>query len=136
MPLERLLRFGSRPRIPTLIAVCYGNGRLEEGSPSTFSTRWSFFFPTDGDAGMREAGAWHNRFRQELKLVVEEEYAHMMQEAIGRKHVSNKQANLFGERLEQNHHGRDNGVDGGPGHGQAAQTRTGSQPSSGGPINR
>ena len=30
-----------------------------------------------------------------------EEYAHMMQEAIRHKHVSNKLANLFGERLEQ-----------------------------------
>jgi hypothetical protein len=47
------------------------------------------------------AGTWHNRFRQELKLVTLEEYAHMMQEAIHHKHVSNKLANLFGERLEQ-----------------------------------
>jgi tetratricopeptide (TPR) repeat protein len=47
------------------------------------------------------AGTWHNRFRQELKLVAQEEYAHMMQEAIRRKHVSSKLANLFGERLEQ-----------------------------------
>ena len=47
------------------------------------------------------AGTWHNRFRQELKVVALEEYAHMMQEAIRHKHVSNKLANLFGERLEQ-----------------------------------
>lgn len=47
------------------------------------------------------AGTWHNRFRQELKLVAEEEYAHMMQEAIRRHQVSGKLANRFGERLEQ-----------------------------------
>ncbi len=47
------------------------------------------------------AGTWHNRFRQELKLVAQEEYAHMMQEAIRDKRVSTKLANLFGERLEQ-----------------------------------
>jgi hypothetical protein len=47
------------------------------------------------------AGNWHNRFRQELKLVAQEEYAHMMQEAIRRRHTSSKLANLFGERLEQ-----------------------------------
>ncbi len=47
------------------------------------------------------AGNWHNRFRQELKLVAQEEYAHMMQEAIRRRHTSSKLTNLFGERLEQ-----------------------------------
>ncbi len=47
------------------------------------------------------AGSWHNRFREELKLVAQEEYAHMMQEAIRRRHVSSKLTNLFGERLEQ-----------------------------------
>jgi tetratricopeptide (TPR) repeat protein len=47
------------------------------------------------------AGTWHNRFRQELKLVAQEEYAHMMQEAIRGKRISVKVANLFGERLEQ-----------------------------------
>ncbi len=47
------------------------------------------------------AGNWHTRFREELKLVVQEEYAHMMQEAIRRKQVSSKLADLFGERLEQ-----------------------------------
>jgi tetratricopeptide (TPR) repeat protein len=47
------------------------------------------------------AGNWHNRFRQELKMVAQEEYAHMMQEAIRRKTVERGLANLFGERLEQ-----------------------------------
>jgi hypothetical protein len=47
------------------------------------------------------AGAWHNRFRQELKTVAMEEYAHMMQEAIRKKAVSLSLANHFGERLEQ-----------------------------------
>jgi hypothetical protein len=47
------------------------------------------------------AGSWHNRFREELKLVAQEEYAHMMQEAIRTKRVKGSLANLFGERLEQ-----------------------------------
>jgi hypothetical protein len=47
------------------------------------------------------AGTWHNRFRQELKTVAQEEYAHMMQEAIRKKAVSPSLANHFGERLEQ-----------------------------------
>ncbi|HEY7424186.1 MAG TPA: VIT domain-containing protein [Gemmataceae bacterium] len=47
------------------------------------------------------AGTWHNRFRQELKTVAMEEYAHMMQESIRRKAVSPSLANHFGERLEQ-----------------------------------
>jgi len=47
------------------------------------------------------AGTWHNRFRQELKVVAQEEYAHMMQEAIRQKRVSGSLANHFGERLEQ-----------------------------------
>ena len=47
------------------------------------------------------AGNWHNRFRQELKIVAQEEYAHMMQEAIRQKRVKGSLANLFGERLEQ-----------------------------------
>jgi tetratricopeptide (TPR) repeat protein len=47
------------------------------------------------------AGAWHNRFRQELKLVAQEEYAHMMQEAIRSHRVGSKLVDLFGERLEQ-----------------------------------
>jgi hypothetical protein len=47
------------------------------------------------------AGAWHNRFREELKSVAEEEYVHMMQEAIRRKAVRPSLANHFGERLER-----------------------------------
>jgi hypothetical protein len=47
------------------------------------------------------AGNWHNRFRQELKLVAQEEYARMMQEAIRHRQVSASLANFFGERLEQ-----------------------------------
>ena len=46
------------------------------------------------------AGTWHNRFRQELKAVAEEEYVHMMQEAIRQKAVRPSLANQFGERLE------------------------------------
>ncbi len=46
------------------------------------------------------AGSWHNRFRDSLKLVVLEEYAHMMQEALRRKAVNPAVANFFGERLE------------------------------------
>jgi tetratricopeptide (TPR) repeat protein len=46
------------------------------------------------------AGSWHNRFRQELKTVAEEEYAHMMQEAIRQGRVSPSLVNQFGERLE------------------------------------
>jgi tetratricopeptide (TPR) repeat protein len=46
-------------------------------------------------------GTWHNRFRQELKVVAQEEYAHMMQEAIRSKSLSKSLANHFGERLEQ-----------------------------------
>jgi hypothetical protein len=46
------------------------------------------------------AGTWHNRFRQELKVVAEEEYADMMQEAIRQKRVSPSLTNHFGERLE------------------------------------
>src|SRR6185437_877697 len=47
------------------------------------------------------AGTWHNRFRQELKVVAQEEYAHMMQEAIRRQKISRRLADQFGERLEQ-----------------------------------
>jgi von Willebrand factor type A domain len=46
-------------------------------------------------------GAWHNRFRQSLKVVGEEEYARMMQEAVRRKDVSPALKSAFGERLEQ-----------------------------------
>jgi hypothetical protein len=46
------------------------------------------------------AGTWHNRFQQDLKTVVLEEYVRMMQEAIRRKAVSKEVADVFGERLE------------------------------------
>ncbi len=46
------------------------------------------------------AGTWHARFHDSLKLVVQEEYARMMQDAIRRKAVSKELANHFGERLE------------------------------------
>jgi hypothetical protein len=46
------------------------------------------------------AGTWHNRFGASLKLVAQEEYAHMMQDAIRRKAVSQALAQQFGERLE------------------------------------
>jgi hypothetical protein len=46
------------------------------------------------------AGTWHNRFRESLKEVTEEEYARMMQEAIRRGAVKGALANVFGERLE------------------------------------
>jgi tetratricopeptide (TPR) repeat protein len=46
------------------------------------------------------AGTWHNRFGDALKMVVHEEYAHMMQEAIRQRAVSPAVANHFGERLE------------------------------------
>jgi hypothetical protein len=46
------------------------------------------------------AGTWHNRFHESLKEVVREEYAHMMRDAIHRKAVTGKLADLFGERLE------------------------------------
>jgi tetratricopeptide (TPR) repeat protein len=47
------------------------------------------------------AGEWHARFRQELKVVAQEEYARMMQEAIQKKALSPSLANHFGERLER-----------------------------------
>jgi hypothetical protein len=46
------------------------------------------------------AGTWHNRFQQDLKIVVLEEYVRMMQEAIRKKAVSKEVADVFGERLE------------------------------------
>jgi hypothetical protein len=46
------------------------------------------------------AGTWHNRFGASLKLVAQEEYAHMMQDAIRRKAVPQALAQQFGERLE------------------------------------
>jgi hypothetical protein len=47
------------------------------------------------------AGSWHNRFRDSLKMVAQEEYAHLMQDAIRRRAVSPALANHFGERLER-----------------------------------
>ena len=47
------------------------------------------------------AGTWHNRFHDSLKIVAQEEYVHMMQDAIRHKAVSNELANHFGERLER-----------------------------------
>jgi hypothetical protein len=47
------------------------------------------------------AGTWHNRFRDSLKLVAQEEYVRMMQEAIRRQAVSKPLADHFGERLER-----------------------------------
>jgi hypothetical protein len=53
------------------------------------------------------AGSWHNRFRDSLKEVAREEYAHMMQEALkeyrnskSQASVSKELAEFFGERLE------------------------------------
>jgi hypothetical protein len=46
------------------------------------------------------AGTWHNRFRDSLKTVAREEYARMLREAIARKAVTGKLADIFGERLE------------------------------------
>jgi tetratricopeptide (TPR) repeat protein len=48
------------------------------------------------------SGTWHARFHNDaLKVVVREEYARMMREAISLKAVNGKLANFFGERLEQ-----------------------------------
>jgi tetratricopeptide (TPR) repeat protein len=47
------------------------------------------------------AGTWHNRFRESLKLVVHEEYARMMRQAIRQQAVSSELAHHFGERLER-----------------------------------
>ncbi len=47
------------------------------------------------------AGTWHTRFHESLKEVVQEEYAHMMREAIARKAVSKELADHFGDRLEK-----------------------------------
>jgi hypothetical protein len=47
------------------------------------------------------AGAWSNRFHESLKVVAQEEYAHMMQDAIRQKAISPALANCFGERLER-----------------------------------
>jgi hypothetical protein len=46
------------------------------------------------------AGTWHARFHDSLKLVAQEEYARMMQDAIRRQAVGKRLADRFGERLE------------------------------------
>jgi hypothetical protein len=46
------------------------------------------------------AGTWHNRFHASLKEVAQEEYVHLLHEAINRKAVRPEVANVFGERLE------------------------------------
>ena len=46
------------------------------------------------------AGNWNNKYAGSLKEVAQEEYAHMMRDAIRRKAVSNKLIDVFGERLE------------------------------------
>jgi hypothetical protein len=47
------------------------------------------------------AGTWHNRFGGSLKMVAQEEYARMMQDAIRRQAVPQALAQQFGERLEK-----------------------------------
>src|SRR5439155_14185328 len=47
------------------------------------------------------AGNWHNRFRDSLKGVSLEEYATMMRQALQKRAVTGKLADVFGERLEQ-----------------------------------
>jgi hypothetical protein len=47
------------------------------------------------------AGQWHNRFHQSLKIVAQEEYIRMMQEAVRRKEVRQDVKEYFGERLEK-----------------------------------
>ncbi|HEV3080127.1 MAG TPA: hypothetical protein VGY66_10120, partial [Gemmataceae bacterium] len=47
------------------------------------------------------AGAWHNRFRDSLKVVALEEYARMMQEAVRSKDVSKALKDYFGEEIER-----------------------------------
>lgn len=46
------------------------------------------------------AGTWDNKYAGSFKEVAQEEYAHMMRDAIHRKAVSNKLIEVFGERLE------------------------------------
>jgi len=46
------------------------------------------------------AGTWDNKYAGSMKEVAQEEYAHMMRDAIRRKLVSNKLIEVFGERLE------------------------------------
>jgi tetratricopeptide (TPR) repeat protein len=47
------------------------------------------------------AGTWHNRFRDSLKMVAQEEYARMMHEAVRRKDVGLELKNYFGEQIEK-----------------------------------
>ncbi len=47
------------------------------------------------------AGRWHNRFRDSLKIVAQEEYAQMMQQALRQQAVDKKLAHYFGQRLEK-----------------------------------
>lgn len=47
------------------------------------------------------AGNWHNRFRDSLKGVSQEEYINMMRQALQQRAVAGKLADAFGERLEQ-----------------------------------
>ncbi|HEV3257912.1 MAG TPA: VIT domain-containing protein [Gemmataceae bacterium] len=47
------------------------------------------------------AGTWHNRFRDSLKLVAQEEYAQMMQQALRSRAAGKALAGFFGERLER-----------------------------------
>ena len=47
------------------------------------------------------AGQWHGRFGQDLKVVAQEEYAHMMQDAVRQGGLSKDIVNQFGERLEK-----------------------------------
>jgi tetratricopeptide (TPR) repeat protein len=47
------------------------------------------------------AGAWHNRFRESLKGVSQEEYVSMMRQALQQRTVTGKLAELFAARLEQ-----------------------------------
>jgi len=46
------------------------------------------------------AGMWDSKYAASIKEVAQEEYAHMMRDAIHRKAVSNKLIEVFGERLE------------------------------------
>jgi tetratricopeptide (TPR) repeat protein len=45
------------------------------------------------------AGTWHNRFRDSLKVVAEEEYVRMMREAVRKKAVSHTLADHFAARI-------------------------------------
>jgi len=47
------------------------------------------------------AGTWHNRFHASLKVVAQEEYIRMMQEAVRRPGVRAELKEYFGERLEK-----------------------------------